>query len=774
MQFFEQIAKELGIAPGQAKAVAALLDEGATIPFIARYRKEAHGSLDEVAVTAVRDRLTQLRELEARRQAILASLAERELLGDELRGSVMAASTMAALEDVYLPYRPKRRTRATMAREKGLEPLALTLLAQSASLVPEKAAEPFVDAEKDVDSAAAALAGARDIIAEMASENGPARAAMRDFFARKATAASSVAKGKEEEGAKFRDYFDWQENAAKAAGHRLLAMLRGEAEGFLTLRFLPEAEAALAIFRGMFVKNSSPAGEQVREAVDDGYKRLLAPALETELRGFLRGKAESEAIGVFAKNLRQLLLASPLGQKRVLAIDPGFRTGCKVVCLDAQGSLLHHDLIYIMSEEQQKNAGEKIRKLAAAHKAEAIAIGNGTAGRETETLVRSLRLSLPVLVVSESGASVYSASETARREFPDLDLTVRGAVSIGRRLMDPLAELVKIDPKAIGVGQYQHDVDQTALKKSLDDVVESCVNAVGVEVNTASVELLTHVSGLGPALAKAVVAWREANGPFARRKDLQKVPRLGPKAFEQAAGFLRIRSGDNPLDASAVHPESYGIVEAMAKNIGCAVPDLLSNPQMRRKIRVEDYVTENVGLPTLRDIMAELEKPGRDPREAVEAFAFAEGVTSLEDLEPGMRLPGIITNVTNFGAFVDIGVHQDGLVHISQLADTFVSDPHTVATVQQQVSVTVLEVDSARKRISLSMRKNPQAPATGGQTQGQSPRQEKKPETGGGKPQRGEKAPPESQMRNKGPQERPEREAGHRPFQDMLAKLGKG
>ncbi len=704
MQLFERIAKELGIAPGQAKAVAELLDEGATIPFIARYRKEAHGSLDEVAVTAVRDRLTRLRELEARREAILASLAERELLSDELRAKVTAAGTLAALEDVYLPHRPKRRTRATMAREKGLEPLALALLAQSAAIAPEEAAKPFVNTEKGVDSVNAALAGARDIIAEIASEDAAARAAMREFFTRKAVTASSVIKGKEADGAKFRDYFDWRENAGRAAGHRLLAMLRGEAEGFLTLRFLPEAEPALAIFRGMFVKNASPAGPQVREAVDDGYKRLLAPSLETELRGALRNKAESEAIVVFARNLRQLLLASPLGQKRVLAIDPGFRTGCKIVCLDAQGALLHHDLIHIVSEEKQKSAGEKIRGLVAAHKAEAIAIGNGTAGRETESLIRSLKLPIPVLMVSESGASVYSASETARREFPDLDLTVRGAVSIGRRLMDPLAELVKIDPKAIGVGQYQHDVDQTALKKSLDEVVESCVNAVGVEVNTASVELLTRVSGLGPALAKGVVAWREANGPFARRKDLQKVPRLGPKAFEQAAGFLRIRGGATPLDASAVHPESYGIVEDMAKDLGCAVSDLLADPEKRRRIKAESYVTETVGLPTLRDILAELEKPGRDPREAFEAFAFADGVTRLEDLEPGMRLPGIVTNVTNFGAFVDIGVHQDGLVHISQLADSFVSDPHAVVTVRQQVSVTVLEVDAARGRISLSMR----------------------------------------------------------------------
>ncbi|MDR1124711.1 MAG: RNA-binding transcriptional accessory protein [Deltaproteobacteria bacterium] len=754
MQYFEQIAKELGIAARQVQAVAALLDEGATIPFIARYRKEAHGSLDEVAITAVRDRLGQLRELEARRQAILKSLAERNLLTEELQAQVNRTANLVALEDVYLPYRPKRRTRATIAREKGLEPLALALLEQKATLCPQDAAAAFVNPEKEVASVEDALAGARDIIAETVSEDARARTALRDLFARKALATSAVSKGKEAEGAKFSYYFAWQETAAKAAGHRLLAMLRGEAEGVLNLHFLPETEPALEQLHALFVKNASPAGLQVREAVDDGYKRLLAPSLETELRGQLREKAEHEAIVVFARNLRQLLLASPLGQKRVLAIDPGFRTGCKVVCLDAQGALLHHDLIYVMSPEQQKTAGLKLQKLCDTYKIEAVGIGNGTAGRETESLVRAMRLSVPVLMVSESGASVYSASEAARKEFPDLDLTVRGAVSIGRRLMDPLAELVKIDPKAIGVGQYQHDVDQGQLKQSLTDVVESCVNAVGVELNTASAELLTHVSGLGPALAKAVITYREANGPFKQRRELLKVPRLGPKAFEQAAGFLRIHGGKNPLDASAVHPESYNVVEAMAKDLGCAMADMLAKPELRRRVQLKKYLGSSVGLPTLNDIMSELEKPGRDPREAFEAFAFAEGVSSMNDLEPGMRLPGIVTNVTNFGAFVDIGVHQDGLVHVSQLADHFVSDPHAVLKVQQKVRVTVLEVDADRKRIALSLREHPEsAPVR--------------------RPQRDDTAAEKTQGKPKPAGQRKKDEAGHRPFQGLLPKPGK-
>ncbi len=711
MQHFNQISKELAIRPDQVKAVSGLLDEGATIPFIARYRKEAHGSLDEVAIVAVRDRLQQLRDLDARRLAIIKSLTERELLTDALSASIAQAPSLSELEDIYLPFRPKKRTKAMMAREKGLEPLALLLLEQDKSLDPQQAATTYIDAEKGVNAADDALSGARDIIAEMVSENAEARSRMRELFAQKALCNSKLVKGQEEAGAKFRDYFDWQEPAGKAAGHRVLAMLRGEKEGFLSLHVLPEPEPALDLLRGMFVKSPgaklTPAAEQVGTAVEDSYKRLLSPSMETEMRQNIRQKAEKEAIVVFTQNLRQLLLAAPLGQKRVLAIDPGFRTGCKLACLDAQGALLHHDLIYVMSPQQQADAGAKIIKLCADYKLEAIAIGNGTASRESESLVRALKLPQPVLMVSESGASVYSASEVARREFPDLDLTVRGAVSIGRRLMDPLAELVKIDPKAIGVGQYQHDVDQTELKQSLDDVTLSCVNAVGAELNTASPELLAHVSGLGPALAKGIVTYREQNGPFRRRKDLLKVPRLGPKAFEQAAGFLRIQHGDYPLDASAVHPESYPLVETMAKDLKCKLEDLLSKPELRQQIQPQKYVSDKFGLPTINDILSELAKPGRDPRESFEVFAFSDKVNSLQDLEVGMRLPGIVTNVTNFGAFVDIGVHQDGLVHISQLADHFVSDPQSVLKVQQKVMVTVLEVDTQRSRIALSMRSNP-------------------------------------------------------------------
>ena len=703
-----RIAKNMHLGAGQVKAAALLFAEGGTIPFVARYRKEATGSLDEVALTAIRDQLNQLAELDKRREAILKSLEERNLLTDALQAQVLAAESMSALEDVYLPYRPKRRTRAMIAREKGLEPLALLLLAQAITDV-NTAAREYVNADKGVADVAEALQGARDIIAELASEDTAARGRLRALFLDRGMIVSSVAKGKEEEGAKFRDYFDWTEPAGKAPSHRILAIFRGENEGFLSLRIAPQEEDVRDLLHGAFVRGSGPASDQVTLALDDGYKRLMGPSLETEVRAELKRRADAEAIRVFAENLRELLLAAPLGPRNVLALDPGFRTGCKLVCLDRQGKLLHNDVVYPHSGQRSgQEAAEKVRALCAHFAVEAIAIGNGTASRETETFVRGLGLpvDLPVVMVNESGASIYSASDVAREEFPDHDLTVRGAVSIGRRLMDPLAELVKIDPKSIGVGQYQHDVDQPSLKRSLDDVVMSCVNGVGVDLNTASKQLLTYVSGLGPQLAANIVAHRNENGPFSSRAQLKKVPRLGPKAFEQAAGFLRIRDGKNPLDASAVHPESYAVVDTMAKDLGCTVRDLLEQGSLRDRLRLDRYVTDTVGLPTLRDIAAELAKPGRDPRSQFEAFSFAEGVHTLDDLVPGMVLPGIVTNVTAFGAFVDIGVHQDGLVHISQLADRFVKDPSEIVKIQQKVTVTVVEVDAARKRIALSMKGN--------------------------------------------------------------------
>jgi protein Tex len=702
----KRIADELGIKSIQVFAAAELLEDGSTIPFIARYRKEATGSLDEVIISKIRDRLEQLAELDKRREAILKSLDERDLLTDELKDAVMTADSMPVLEDVYLPYRPKRRTRATIAKEKGLEPLAEKIYAQG-PVDPAAEAAHYVSNDKGVESVEDALAGARDIIAETINEDPDVRKAMRRLFFEKGEARSKLIQGKEVEGAKFRDYFDCHENVASAPGHRLLAMFRGEKEGFISLQIRPPEEEAVAGLKRRIIKARNQAAAQVEAALEDGYKRLLAPSMETETRQEAKKRADEEAIRVFADNLRELLLSAPLGRKRVMGLDPGFRTGTKLVCLDAQGKLLHHDTIYpTQSSTMVEKAGTTVKDLCRRFEIEAIAVGNGTGGRETEAFVRSLGLakSIIVVMVNESGASVYSASKAAREEFPDKDVTVRGAVSIGRRLMDPLAELVKIDPKSIGVGQYQHDVDQPALKRGLDDVVESCVNRVGVEVNTASKELLTYVSGLGPTLAKNIVARRDENGPFRSRKDLLKVPRLGPKAFEQAAGFLRIRDGKNPLDASAVHPESYPVVEKFAKDLGCSVKDLMSNEELRRKIRLNDYTTDKVGLPTLTDIMSELAKPGRDPREQFEAFSFQEGVNSMEDLKPGMRLPGIVTNVTKFGAFVDIGVHQDGLVHISQLADRFVKDPAEVVKPQQKVNVTVLEVDLPRKRISLSMR----------------------------------------------------------------------
>ncbi|MCE9616476.1 MAG: RNA-binding transcriptional accessory protein [Lentisphaerae bacterium] len=717
-RFVDQIAKELKIQPRQVAAVALLLKQDATIPFIARYRKEMTGSLDEVVITSVRDRMEQLQAVASRREAIAKSLAERNLLTDTLTQALSAAETLTALEDIYQPFRPKRRTRAMIAREKGLEPLAELLWAQDGTLDPTQAAAAFVSVEKDVASTDLALAGARDILAERISDDTGARTAIRKLFATQGVLRSKVMTGKEVEGAKFKDYFDWSEPITSAPSHRVLAIRRGEAEGFLLTRLTPPEADAIAVLRERFVKNAGPAAQQVQRAVDDGYQRLMEPSLETEARLEAKDRADLEAIRVFAANLRELLLTSPLGRKNVLAIDPGFRTGCKVVCLDRQGKLLHNDVIYVeQSERARAEAQTKVLAYIKHFQIEAVAIGNGTAGRETEAFVRSLGLPASIVIVSvnESGASVYSASAVAREEFPEHDLTVRGAVSIGRRLMDPLAELVKIDPKAIGVGQYQHDVDQSALKKSLDDVVTSCVNAVGVEVNTASKELLSYVSGLNAVTATNVVSFRNSNGPFRSRQDLAKVPRLGPKAFEQAAGFLRIRDGQNPLDASAVHPERYVIVEQMAADHACTVTDLMKRPELRQKIAPERYVNEQVGLPTLKDILEELAKPGRDPREAFEAFAFAEGVAKLEDLKPGMKLPGIVTNVTAFGAFVDIGVHQDGLVHVSQLADHYVKDPAEVVKVQQRVQVTVLEVDLARKRVALSMKSKPEAGAPRGQ-----------------------------------------------------------
>jgi len=713
VQHIATIAKRLKIQVGQVRAAATLFAEGGTIPFVARYRKEATGSLDEVALAGIRDQLDQLAELDKRREAILKSLEERNLLTDDLKKNVQDAETMSALEDVYLPYRPKRRTRATIAREKGLEPLALTLLEQKITDV-ATAARAYVNAEKGVADPEEALQGARDIIAEMVSEDPQVRGRVRDLFLSMGTCESKVVKNKEEEGAKYRDYFEWSEPVSRAPSHRLLAMFRGENEGFLSLHVAPPDDDARAIISDSRVTGKGPASEQVTMAIEDGYKRLLGPSLETEVRAELKRRADAEAIRVFADNLRELLLAAPLGRKNVLALDPGFRTGCKLVCLDRQGKLLHHDVIYPHSGDGAgREAAAKTKALCDHFEVEAIAIGNGTAGRETEAFVRTLELSpaVPVVMVNESGASIYSASDAAREEFPDHDLTVRGAVSIGRRLMDPLAELVKLDPKSIGVGQYQHDVDQPALKRSLDDVVMSCVNGVGVDLNTASKQLLMYVSGLGPQLAANIVAFRNENGPFDSRAKLKKVPRLGPKAFEQAAGFLRVSEGKNPLDASAVHPESYGIVDAMAKDLGCAVKDLLGKETLRTQIRLDRYVTESVGMPTLRDILGELAKPGRDPREQFEVFSFAEGVREMKDLVPGMSLPGIVTNVTAFGAFVDIGVHQDGLVHISQLADRFVKDPNEVVKVHQHVTVTVVEVDEARKRIALSMKGKGGSPA---------------------------------------------------------------
>ena len=704
-----RISGELGCPSAQVASVAQLLEQGGTIPFIARYRKEATGSLDEVVITSIRDSLARMAELDARRQAILKSLEQHGHLTAELEKQVTIAETMAILEDIYLPFKPKRRTKATIAREKGLEPLARIILDQK-DTDPLKTALTFIDPEKQVETSDDALAGARDIIAETINEDPAARAAMRQLFTKKAILQSTISTGKASDGAKYKDYFEWQEPALSAPSHRILAMRRGEKEDILNLSIAPPVQDALACLEALFVKSDNANGDQVRLAIADGYKRLLSRSMETEMRLLTKQNADTEAIRIFAENLRQLLLEPPLGAKRVLGIDPGFRTGCKVVCLDRQGKLLHHRTIYPhMSEKKDLEAGEQIMLLTTRFDIEAIAIGNGTAGRETEALVRSLNLpkKIQIILVNESGASIYSASETARAEFPDLDLTIRGAVSIGRRLMDPLSELVKIDPKSIGVGQYQHDVDQSDLKQALDDVVVSCVNRVGVDLNRASVQLLTYVSGLGPGLAQKIVAIRDDNGPFTAREQLKTVPRLGPKAFEQCAGFLRISNGANPLDASAVHPESYPIVYAMARDLDCDVIALMADAKLRSKIDISDYVTDDIGIPTLTDIMAELAKPGRDPRKKFEAFAFESGIEKISDLRVGMQLPGIVTNITAFGAFVDIGVHQDGLVHVSKMANRFVKDPAKVVKVHQKISVTVVEIDLQRHRIALSMQSKP-------------------------------------------------------------------
>jgi uncharacterized protein len=705
----DQISKELSQSLKHVRAVAELLSEGATIPFISRYRKEMTGSMDEVMIATIRDRIDQLRELDKRREAVISSIEKQGKLTPELMGQIVNAQTLAELEDIYLPYRPKRKTRASVAKEKGLEPLALKIFEQEKFNL-DAFAETFISTEKGVADLQEALDGARDIIAEWVSENPDARKRLRELFWAEGKVASKVLKGKETDGQKFKDYFEWSEPIAKAPSHRLLALRRGEKEGFLSLDIIPDEDSAVSVLQRQFVKSENSASEQVTLAIKDSYKRLLRPSLETEIRMESKMKADEEAIKVFASNLKELLLSAPLGQKNVLALDPGFRSGCKVVCLDRQGKLIHHDVIYPHEPQRESTKSAMlIKSLCEKYAIEAIAIGNGTASRETESFVKAIGLSNKIIIVmvNESGASVYSASDVAREEFPDKDVTVRGAVSIGRRLVDPLAELVKIDAKSIGVGQYQHDVDQAKLKQGLDDVVISCVNSVGVEVNTASKELLSYVSGLSPALAKNIVEYRNQNGPFKSREGLMKVSRFGEKVFEQAAGFLRIHEAENPLDASSVHPESYPIVNQMAKDLNCSIKDLMTSSELRKQLDLKKYITEKTGLPTLTDILTELEKPGRDPRKVFEVFNFTEGVNTIADLKIGMQLPGIVTNVTNFGAFVDIGVHQDGLVHISHLADKFIKDPKEAVSVQQKVKVTVVEVDVERKRIGLSMKANP-------------------------------------------------------------------
>ncbi len=703
--FVTLIAQALQAGARQIEQTLALLDGGATIPFISRYRKEATGGMDEVQVEEIKDRYERLQETSKRKSTILSSIEEQGKLTDDLRNRIENSWDATELEDIYLPYKPRRRTRAEIARQQGLEPLARILLAQNEPF-PSQRATRFIKGE--IADEESALKGACDIIAEWVSENEQSRQAVRAQFAREAIITSKVVKGKESEGDKYRDYFDWSEPLRKCSSHRLLAIRRGESEGFLKVSISPaDDERCTDRLLRQYIKGKNESSHWVEQSVKDSYKRLIKPSIETEFAALSKEKADTEAIRIFAENLRQLLLAPPLGQKRVLGIDPGFRTGCKIVCLDAQGNLLHNETIYPHPPQQDKSgAARKIVHLVEAYKIEAIAIGNGTASRETESFITQLRFDrkVQVFVVSENGASIYSASKIARDEFPDKDVTVRGAVSIARRLIDPLAELVKIEPRSIGVGQYQHDVDQGKLKKSLDQTVENCVNAVGVNVNTASRHLLTYISGLGPQLAQNIVDYRREHGDFKSRKELLKVPRMGEKAFEQSAGFLRIEHAANPLDNSAVHPESYPIVERMAKDLKCSVQDLIDNKELRLLINLDKYITEKAGLPTLKDIMDELEKPGRDPRQCIRVFEFDPNIRTIQDLKEGMVLPGIVTNITNFGCFVDIGIKENGLVHVSQLADRYVSDPTEIVSIHQHVSVKVIGVDTERKRVQLSMK----------------------------------------------------------------------
>ncbi len=705
-KFIELISASLNIKSWQVKNTIQLLDQDATVPFISRYRKEATGMLDEVQVLAIKEQYEKLQEVVKRRESIISSIEEQGKMTDELRAKLENTWVITELEDLYLPYKQKRKTKASIAREKGLEPLAEALFKQQTKDIHLLAEKYLNDKVEDTEDA---LQGASDIIAEWVNEDLKARDNIRRLFGREATISSKLVKGKEEEGIKYKDYFEFSEPLKRCPSHRLLAIRRGEEEGFLKVTIEPDQEKALEILENQFIKANNASAELVYKAITDSYKRLLGPSIETEFKGVSKEKADEEAIKVFAENLRQLLLSSPLGKKNVMALDPGFRTGCKVVCLDSQGNLIHNETIYPHPPQSETvQASKKITNLVSIYKIDAIAIGNGTASRETEHFINKVRFErdVQVYMVSEAGASIYSASTVAREEFPQFDVTVRGAVSIGRRLMDPLAELVKIDPKSIGVGQYQHDVDQGKLKKSLDQVVESCVNMVGVNINTASKHLLTYVSGLGPTLAQNIVDFRAKNGPFQARKDLKKVPRLGDKAYEQSAGFLRIPDAKNPLDNSAVHPESYQLVEQIAEDMQATVNDLLQKEELRKKVDLKKYVSDKVGLPTLNDIMQELAKPGRDPRSLIKVFEFSDQVHSIADVKPGMVLPGIVTNITNFGAFVDIGVKQDGLVHISHLADKFISNPADVVKLHQHVTVKVLEVDAARKRIQLSMKES--------------------------------------------------------------------